>query len=213
MDGFDERLIPAYARGLDLDQQKNMWGDIKSGEKERMDPHLNRIFNRMLDANTKVNKKTMSEDHILNNIEESMDMSSDITLTSNFINQNTDTYNEGLTNRYLNITPEQQSILDRTKVIGGNYSTFTGSVHSKNRMASSGNKTKRIMPDGEDHKMYEDFHSDEMKKRLATANEKNKKGKNLFDIAKGARLDFLKMDKNSTQKTGILNKIRGLFGK
>jgi hypothetical protein len=141
----------------------------------------------------------------LDNIEESMDMSSDITLTSNFINQNKP--EEGKTGRYLDITPEQERILDRTKVLGGNYATYVGSVHSKNRMASSGLKEKRIMPGGEEHEIYEDFHSGEMKKRFDVVNTKNANGKNLFDVAKGARSDFLKGDGKPDKKPGFLKKL------
>ncbi|MDR2572039.1 MAG: DUF4157 domain-containing protein [Oscillospiraceae bacterium] len=217
--GFDERLIPAYARGLDIDQQKDMWGDIKSGEKERMDPHLKRVFTRMLDANTKVNEKTMSEEYSMENVEEAMDMSSDITLTSNFINQNTP--KEGMTGRHFNITPEQKKILDKTEALGGNYSTFIKNVHQKNRMDYTANKNNRIMKKDDDFEMYQAFNQKHINSCLDSVYNRNDEGANMFDVAKDARTDFTKSDDYFTgdyydkpgKKTGLLSTIRGLFRK
>ena len=186
--GFDNRLVTAYTRGLDKEQQIEMWKDIQSGKESKKAPHLQRIFQRMLKANADLSdKNVMTDDYVTNNLTKSLDMTDDITMTQNFLDVNKD----------FKPKEHEQKLLDETKTLGGSYGMYVMQALKSHGMLMVPDtiKEKRIMNTSDsDTQMIMDSSKMVMDNNVQIANKKDESGRTLFDKARAAKKTYNKAD-------------------
>ena len=184
MKGFDNRLVTAYTRGLDKEQQIEMWKDIQSGDETRKAPHLQRVFQRMLKSCTDLSdRNVITDDYITKNLSKSIEMTDDLTLTQNFMDINKD------------FKPEEheQKLLDDTSKLGGAYSMVVIQALKSHGMLFMPDTTKhkRIMDTTDkDTQEYMEAAKMIMNTNTNVANMKDESGQDLFDKAQAAKKTY-----------------------
>jgi len=133
-------------------------------------------------------RKLMTDDHVTKNLTKSLEMTDDITMTQNFLDVNK------------NFKPEEheQALLDETKNLGGQYSTFFIQALKSHGMTfmPDTKKHKRIMDASDfDTQLIMDSSKMVMNNNILAANTKDKSGKDLFDKARAAKKTYNKAEK------------------